>query len=435
MNRQFYGWKLTVVLWGMAVFVLGFASYGGPIMNTFMITELQLDRKSLALANSAFSVCMGLVSPLAGYAVSRWGGRATISAGILLAGLGSLALATVVSNVVGVVIAYGAIIGSATALGGHVPANAVIGYWFRKRLALALAIVSTGTSVGGFIASPLLTKVIVATGGNWRAGWFVIAATCAIAFIAAILFVRNKPSDVGQLQDGTADDRFQKDSPSPKPASRVYKTEKEWIFRDAMRNPIFWMMILSLGVSTSVWGILVGHGMAFFRDLGHPPATGAVFLSCLISSGLGGKALFAALGDRIEPRFLWSASLFAIAAAMLMVANTTSPIKLYAYAIVLGSMAPVGTLSMFTLTANYYGKTVYASLMGVIGLFMALLPSSVGYLAGMVFDRFGSYWWAFNTHAGIAILAALVLPFAITGRRTVARLDVALHACATKGPA
>jgi len=30
-------------------------------MNTFMMTELHLDRKSLALAGGAFSVCMGLV--------------------------------------------------------------------------------------------------------------------------------------------------------------------------------------------------------------------------------------------------------------------------------------------------------------------------------------------------------------------------------------
>jgi len=425
MNQQFYGWKLTMVLWGLCVFVLGFTSYGGPVMNTFMMTELHLDRKSLALAGGAFSVCMGLVSPLAGYVVSRWGARATLSAGILLASLGSLALATVVNSVAGVMVAYGAIVGSATALGGQVPCNAVLSYWFKKRLALVLAIVSTGTSVGGFLASPLLTKVIMAAGGNWRAGWFVVAATCALAFIVSILFVRNKPSDLGQVQDGIADVGVDADAPDAKPASCVYKTAEDWIFRDAVRNPVFWIMILSVGVSTSVWGILVGHGMAFFNDLGHSPQQGAVFLSCLVSSGLGGKALFAALGDRIEPRFLWSASLFAIAAAMLMVANSTSLVELYACAIVLGAMAPVGMLSLFALTANYYGKTAYASLMGVAGLFMVLLPSGVGFLAGMVFDHFGSYALAFNTHAGFGILAGLMMPFAITARQPVESLEIA----------
>jgi len=425
MNQQFYGWKLTMVLWGISVLVLGFTSYGGPVMNTFMVTELHLDRKSLALATGAFPVCMGLASPLAGYVVSRWGARATLSAGILLAGLGSLALATVVNSVAGVMVAYGVIVGSATAIGGQVPCNAVIGYWFRKRLALALAIVSTGTSVGGFLASPLVTKVIMAAGGNWRAGWFVVAATCALAFIISILFVRNKPSDLGQLQDGIRDDSVQADAPNVKPASCVYKTAKDWMFREAVRNPVFWMMIVSLGVSTSVWGILVGHGMAFFNDLGHPPQAGAVFLSCLIFSGLGGKASFAALGDRIEPRFLWSASLLAIGAAMLMVANTTSALELYACAIVLGAMAPVGMLSMFALTANYYGETAYASLMGVTGLFMVLVPSGVGFVAGMVFDHFGSYLLAFNTEAGFGILAGLMMPFAITARQPVESLEAA----------
>ncbi len=150
-----------------------------------------------------------------------------------------------------------------------------------------------------------------------------------------------------------------------------------------------------------------------------------MFLSCLVSSGLGGKALFAALGDRIEPRFLWSASLFAIAAAMLMVANTTSATELYICAIVLGAMAPVGMLSMFTLTANYYGKTAYASLTGVTGLFLVLLPSSVGFVAGMVYDHFGSYSLAFNTEAAFGILTGLIMPFAITARQPVESLEFA----------
>ncbi|MGO9446232.1 MAG: MFS transporter [Thiobacillaceae bacterium] len=419
MSQRFYGWKLTTVLWVIMVLVIGFTSYGGSIMNTYMVTELHLDRTSLGIATGSYAVCMGLFSPLTGYVVSRWGARAALSTGVLLAGLGSLAMATVVSSVAGVVIAYGIIVGSASALAGPIPSNTMIGHWFRKRLALALAIVSTGSSIGGFLAALLLTKVIVASDGNWRSGWFVVAAVCAISFFVSILFTRNKPSDMGQLQDGGADDGLQaNDRSRPTPVPLVYKTTKDWIFRDAVRNPVFWMMIFAVAVSTTVWGMMIGHGVAYFKGLGYKPETAAMFLSCLIFSGLGGKAVFAAVGDRIEPRFIWSASLFVIAAGMLMVANATSTLELYACAILLGVTPPVGVLSMFTLTVNYYGKTAYASLMGVTGLFLTLVPAGAGITTGMVFDHFGSYSLAFYTEAGLAILAGLMMPFAIR-RETV----------------
>ena len=94
MNQQFYGWKLIAALWFILAFVIGFTGYGGIIINTHMITEMHLDRKSLGIATGSFALCMGLFSPLAGFCVHRWGARITLSMGTLMAALGALAMAT-----------------------------------------------------------------------------------------------------------------------------------------------------------------------------------------------------------------------------------------------------------------------------------------------------------------------------------------------------
>jgi hypothetical protein len=114
-----------------------------------------------------------------------------------------------------------------------------------------------------------------------------------------------------------------------------------------------------------------------------------------------------------------------MAIGMAMVVDATSSFELYASAIMMGASVSVGTLSMFTLAVSYYGRTAYPPLMGVIGLFLALAPSIMAVAAGAVFDHFGSYALAFYTEAGLCVLAALMMPFAVPGKQPVEQLKPA----------
>jgi len=412
MNQQFYRWKLLAVLWVIMALTTGFISFGGSIMNTHMMTDLQMDRKSLGLAFASMGLCMGFISPLVGYCVNKWGARATLSSGQLLAALGALALATLVNSLVGIVIVYGLVMGCAVAMGGTIPAQTLTNYWFKRRLALAMMVVLTGSSIGGFIATPLLTKVILAYDGNWRVGWVVVAAVCVVSFCCTILFVKNKPSDIGQAQDGVVVGDAQLDAEAGlQSAPRVYKTTEDWTVGEAVRHPTFWLMITGLICGMSAFGMMIAHGVAHFKDLGHSSVMAAMFLSILVVSGLIGKALFAILGDRIEPRFLWSAAQVVVAIGMALGVTATSDTAMYTAAVLLGSGASVISLGMFTLTANYFGETAYAPILGVARLFLTLAPAAMTVLAGVVFDHFGSYALAFYSTAGICFLGGLVMPF------------------------
>ncbi|MFO1409161.1 MAG: hypothetical protein U1F06_02105 [Steroidobacteraceae bacterium] len=48
--------------------------------------------------------------------------------------------------------------------------------------------------------------MIGAAGGNWRAGWWLIAALAALIALLVALVAREQPADLGQRPDGEAAD-------------------------------------------------------------------------------------------------------------------------------------------------------------------------------------------------------------------------------------
>jgi len=422
MKQQFYGWKLLAVLWIIMAFTTGFPYFGGNIMNTYMAAEQHLDRKSLGLAFAVFALCMGLFGPLAGFCVNRWGVRLTIALGTAMAAIGALAMALAVTNMYGVVIAYGLIMGVGAALGGALPAQASIAYWFRRKIAMALAIMLTGSIFGGFIAAPLLDRLIVAFAGDWRAGWFLLAALSCVSFLCTMLFVKNKPADIGQLQDGMPDAATGPASATAAPSgATVYKTTDDWSSGEAVRHPTLWLLVLGAICFLSGYSILVAHGVAHFKDLGHSTAAAAMFLGLLPLAGLVGKALAGALGDRIEPRFIWALAMLAAAIGIALSVRATSGAELYVSAFLAGAGSSAAYVCMVTLVANYYGKSAYADLLGIVFPLVTVVTASAPFAAGMVFDLYGSYALAFYPAAALCLLGAAGLPFVRPPVRALAR--------------
>jgi MFS transporter, OFA family, oxalate/formate antiporter len=91
---------------------------------------------------------------------------------------------------------------------------------------MAFALVLVGAGLGGSIAAPLLTRVIAAARGNWRAGWFCL---CAVALMAALMsmFVKNRPEDAGQVADGDAKPVSKVSGNVASLPSRIYRTRDQ----------------------------------------------------------------------------------------------------------------------------------------------------------------------------------------------------------------
>ena len=254
---------------------------------------------------------IGLPGPLVAFCVNKKGVRFTMALGTSLVTIGALMMALFVRTALQVDIVFGVIVGLGAITGGPIAAQSGVGRWFERRKAFAISLAITSTGIGGFVAAPLLDRVIVSSGGNWRAGWWLICGLSFLATLLALFFIKEKPSDLGQFPDG--------ELPAPSVNGSlaagsqvkrgVYRTAEEWSFAETLHSPIMWLMLISLIGFSSSFSTALGHGIVHLRDLGYTPTQAAVSFSVISLFSLIGSLVVAALGDQFEPRNIFAARL------------------------------------------------------------------------------------------------------------------------------
>ncbi|MGB9067186.1 MAG: MFS transporter [Candidatus Acidiferrales bacterium] len=409
MTRQsdFYGWKLLAVFWVILFANFAFPLYGASVVNTYMAEALHWDRTQLGLAYAIYQLMIGVPAPLIAILIVRKGVRFTAALGCSVVAAGALLMSSVVRTSLQTDLVYGVMIGLGAMTGGVLVSQTAINRWFNRYKGLAITLVHTGGTFGGFVAARSLDKVIHVWGDNWRAGWWLIAANSAICTLLALVFVRERPADLGQFPDGATEAAALSSERAAK--ERVHKTNEDWTLMDALRTPAIWLILISLLGFSAGYPLYIAHGNAHLRDLGYTPAQAASSISIMLLSALFGTLFFAAVADRIEPRLVWAAGSIVFAAGMLLAMRASGGFGLYLYAILLGTSFGVCFSAMMVLPANYYGVKGYPpviSLMMVIGTTAGAVGAT---LAGLVFDHFHSYSPVFYFVAALSLVSALAL--------------------------
>ena len=410
MTRQssFYGWKLLAIFWIILFANFAFPLYGASVVNTYMAEALHWDRTQLGTAYAIYQLMIGVPAPLIAVLIAKRGVRFTASIGCVVVVVGALLMSSVVRTSLQVDLVYGVMIGMGAMTGGVLVSQTAINRWFDKYKGLAITLVHTGGTFGGFVAARLLDKVIRVSSGNWRAGWWMIAGLSTLCALLAMSFVRERPEDFGQFPDGSAEESAARLSPSVA-ITRVHRTSEHWTLLDALRTPAIWLILISLLGFSAGYPLYIAHGNAHLRDLGYTPAQAASSISIMLLCALFGTLFFAAVADRIEPRVTWAVGSLVFAGGMLLALHASGAAGLYLYAILLGSSFGVCFSAMMVLPANYYGLKGYPpviSFMMVVGTTAGALGARV---AGMVFDRVHSYTPVFYCVAALSVLSAIVL--------------------------
>lgn len=428
---SFYGWKLLAALSAAVSVNLGVAYVGASVINAPMARELGLNRGTLGLGSAVFVLVLGLAAPLVARVTNSVGARLTLCVGSLLVAAGAFLLAFCVSQGWQYVLTYGVILGMGCAFGALIPAQTCASMWFEKKRARALALVLTGSGVGGLIFAPLLTRVIVVTNGNWRAAWYVVLAAALSVALTSLLFVRNRPADCGQQPDGEAvplphgSSGRTADSASP-----VYRTRDSWTVREAMRTPAFWLIgIAAVGESVPSTAA-IAHAVPHLRDLGHSAQAAAAALGLFAVCTIVGKLSTGFLCDRIEPRYAWSVSIAIMGLAVLVATQAHSASTMYLFTGLLG-FGSGGALTCWHATvANYFGPTAFASILGALMPFTNAVSATSPFLVGLSYDVQGSYSTAFYVISAITLISAVLLLAAAPPSRSRSQSVAIAHAAA-----
>lgn len=378
-----------------AAFAVMFFAYGLQfsfgVIATGMGEDLGWSRAQTALPYSVYVFLYSALSAVTGHATDRFGPRAVIGAGALIIGIGwgGSALVTQPWHLMaslGVIAAIGMSV-------AWVPCNATVARWFTRRRGTAVAIASTGASLGNFLG-PALTALMMQAWG-WRIALAALALVSAVAILIASRFMLRDPESFGQWPDGD------EVSPAPHLLGAGLRVRELW------KDLRFLLVIIIYFFTWLAIFVPFMHAPAHAGDLGLGDLVGASLLSAIGIGGMVGRLFTGSVSDRFgrAPTLLSICLLQAL--SFLLFAVLQDVAGLWLAALVFGVSYGGGVVLLPALCGDLFGRAHVASVVGVI-FAVAGAPAAFGpWFAGWLYDISGHYQGAFLFSAAMNACAFL----------------------------
>lgn len=390
-SKRFYGWPLVGV--GFLIYGLGIAPayYSWGFFAPEVIDELGISRQQVGTVFGALTLVFALTSLLSAATIHYLGVRVTVTVGALICAL-SWFLVGRAESITQIYLCFSLLGGIGIGLSTQLPVQTLAVFWFDKYRARATGIILLGAAVVGAMVTPV--DAIILEHADWRTAWVYISATSILVAIIAIVFIRNRPEDIGQHPDGRL-------PPSEKAsgdmfasaASNLYDVapnKKNFTLMQAIATPQFFIITLADIANAIPWRVLTVHGRLHLEDLGFAPTLAAAVLGVRVGmSGVG--RLSGALSDFIEPPRVMALALVISALGVGGLRFADTPTLAYACVILLG----VGYGAAFTtapvVLASFFGRKAFAATGGL----RIAITGVVGFIgpswAGAAADSSGSY--------------------------------------------
>ncbi len=218
---MFYGWRLLGVLSFIYFMSIGIVFYGFAVTLPEIIATFGWSRGQASTGFAITGAALGLSGPLVAAMITRIGTRLTIFAGGFVTASGAL-LTYFTTSLVQFYISAGLLLGLGMAMQTIIPGTQLVSNWFARRRALAIGLFMASGGLGGGLVPPLTAYAIEAT-GSWRVIWLAMAAGALFSSFLALVFVKERPADLGQQVDGATPDAAGSLRSNTQPA-RVYQT-------------------------------------------------------------------------------------------------------------------------------------------------------------------------------------------------------------------
>ena len=400
----FYGWVVltmaalgTYAATGVAQVVIG------GIQN-LIFEDLGWDRSTIAFAVTAGTWMSGVLAPIFGKLVDKYGPRRLMPPAALIAGASFIALGGI-SQVWHFYAAY--IVGRAIAnpcLVGVVPRTVAVNFFQRKRN-LAIGLVSTFRPVGGGINIQIIS--LIAALSSWRVAYRMLGVFSLLLAIPLFLIMRRRPEDIGLLPDGDT-----RPPPAPSgsktPQSSPSPDDDSWTAGEALATAAFWLIVCAEMLTILTSGSIGFQIAPFLVDSGVPQFWAAFAVTLSSTLGALGNPVWGVLADRYQPRLLAAAAtLLALVSAAFFI-PTGGGWGGFAVAIVWGIASGGLNVLGSMMLAQYFGRGSYGTITGLTGPFQMVflgLGPTFGALLYRWTDGYAILWYyALAAYALAAIL-------------------------------
>ena len=400
-GHVFPGWWLVGAAAGIQLLsgVLTMQSFGA-----FAVLLHQDFGWSMAVIGGAFSLTRvesGILGPLQGYLVDRFGPQPILRIGLVLFAAGFLLFATV-DSILMLYVTW-ALIAVGSSLGGFATLTVAIVNWFDRHRAKAVAFSQLGFALGG-VCVPIVIFSLEALGWRWTA---VLAAIVVLLVgLPLVQLVHHRPEAKGEVPDGSLE-------PHPAARPRLVLRDRDLTAREAMRTAAFWQISVAHAMALLTVSAVMAHLVPHLTDgldftLGQAGLVVALMTACQMS----GQLLGGWLGDHFEKRLVCVGCMLGHAFGFMLLAFASNVGMVVGFALLHGVGWGTRGPLMVALRADYFGATSYGTIMGFSSL-ISMLGMALGpVVAGLMADVFGDYVAGFALLASGSLLGAALFGMA-----------------------
>jgi len=377
----------------------GFCYFGMSAFFPSFEREFGWSRTAISGAFSLARIESGLLGPIEGYFVDRFGPRRIMFIGIVVCVLGFISLSFVNSlPMLYVAIVLGIVLGSS--LGYHMPISLLIAKIFRERRSFAFGIFRMGPGLSGAIV-PLVGAMIVAWG--WRTAAVLSGCTLLVTGLP-IAYLINRIAEAEER-----DAEFASATKAGRAASAHGSLDPQFTLQEVLTLKAFWFLSVSMALRHMVTEGVSVHFVILLVDRGWSMEAASSLLGVSALIGAPARIGMGWLGDLADKRRLIMGLLAALSVSVLLMGYTAAAI-VFTPCMIIYSLAYGGLASLQEpIRADYFGTKAFATIQGVsrtvttIGTFMGPI------IAGLLYDLTQSYMIAFAIFSVVSLLSLLLM--------------------------
>ncbi|MBN2238468.1 MAG: MFS transporter [Dehalococcoidales bacterium] len=409
--RFFYGWYIVAASLFITLYTGGVAHFGFTAVFEPIADEFGWSYAQIALASSLRGLEMGLLAPLVGFLVDKWGPRKMVFAGSFFM-CGGFLLLSKVSSLPMFYLCFVLIATGMSLCAGTVLMTAVAN-WFQKKAGIAMGLVVSGFGMGGLLI-PVVTVLVDSL--EWRTAMIVVGLGMLAVVLPLAFVLRHKPEHYGLFPDGetvvvvpSGDEK------------QVPVTDAGMTTRQALKSRIFWQLAVASSCHAFVLGAIVTHMMPYLSSVGVERSTASFISMILPVASIVGRLNGGWLGDKYGRKRVFAVS-FLLMTAGIVIFGTVSADAMWLLVpfIITLSLGWGGSVTnRLTLLREYFNRNSFGTVMGFTSGVMMVGHITGAPLAGWVFDTWGSYQWAWFAFGAVALLGALLVFTIPSARKTV----------------
>ena len=356
-------------------FVYGFSAFFIPWRDQF-----NWSRGSLGAIVGLSRLEGGLVAPISGYLIDRYGPRKMMFFGVGLMGVGFIALRWV-SSLTHLYIVFLALLAVGSSFGTGRPLQVAAANWFIRKRGRAMGLLMSGYGIGGSLV--FLFAMLIENSG-WQTAALVAGIIMWGIGFPLILIIRHKPEHLGLFPDGitpsentdplTSESNTDShtDSPINQPSKpkfwqRDTRPELDLTTWQAIRTQAFWMMALTYAVFAGVPGITTVHLAPFLaEELNLEYVLAVAALSGFVAASVVGRIGFGFIADFMNIKILTAFLLLMVSATLYLFSTiqTLSQVPLYVicFGLAYGGIIPLRGV----LQGYFFGRTSFGTVGGLL---------------------------------------------------------------------